>query len=503
MNAIAAIVGQARALLSITIAMLTVSAIAMITRLVVRARRAKVSFVDYFMLLAEVCLFLAQRVHALLTCQAIFVATCALYLKASGWEILGAAAETKSELAQSAQLTTSIKIATVLYAFTVTTARGAVATWLPNLAKWQRYMVKITIFIATALAFTHAAMLLFPCAASESKGDTCNPTRLSALFTLIWSFFNAFVSLGLGGVAISSLVKDNSLHKAKILGTMILLLGSTSTLAAIARCILILGVVSDIQVQRIIIGELAVLEAGLLITAGCLATLRPMFGRALGYVRDEQLDYQSAPGLERLRDDGNEDDYDQANDYDDGDMTEKGWADIDEKYSPTPAARQTNVAPPKSSTRTSFSLGGSRRRSSTGVRLEFSRMRSRAAQKAKSRRQGMCVQQQQQERSVGPKDMTDVDLNVFFPDSQSQDVVEQQQQVSSRPSMDKQRQHSRNNNNGKPNHLVLGGRNLSISSRINSARKQFARGAAMSDPRSTCRAEDEGFRSLLADPVRA
>lgn len=54
MDHIAALVGQAHALLSISITMLALSTLSMITRLVVRRRRARVSFVDYFMLLAQV-----------------------------------------------------------------------------------------------------------------------------------------------------------------------------------------------------------------------------------------------------------------------------------------------------------------------------------------------------------------------------------------------------------------------------------------------------------------
>lgn len=147
-------------------------------------------------------------------------------------------------------------------------------------------------------------MLLFPCSSVSAKltnDGVCNPTRLSALFTVIWSFFNAISDVMIACFALVCLVRDNSPRNAKYFAAMVYLLGCLGVIVACARCAILLGVyTNDIEIQRVIMGQCAVLEAGLLIFAGCLATLRPLFGRAMGYVREEQLDYRSAPGNEQL-----------------------------------------------------------------------------------------------------------------------------------------------------------------------------------------------------------
>ena len=155
---------------------------------------------------------------------------------------------------------------------------------MPKTARWQRALINIYLIISTIVVFVFLGMLFFPCGQALSNlNQSCNSAELTAKFTLAWSLLNAVGYIIFALVAVIALWADQAPRLTKVLASCLLVLGAIGMLGSFARVAMYLGVdANEVSVQRIILGQCAVVEAGFTIIAGSVVTLRPLFGRALG-----------------------------------------------------------------------------------------------------------------------------------------------------------------------------------------------------------------------------
>lgn len=159
---------------------------------------------------------------------------------------------------------------------------------------WQRWVIISATLLTAIIGVVFLCMTWFTCAVGSSSEASCPPHNAYTGVSIAFSMVDAIVDV-LFAVMSVLLVRSTSIGGAAAVSTAALLVvGTVGSVASILRTAVILGWHgSDQNVTNLINGRWSQLEIALTITAGSLATLRPLLKKMQGMSNNDSAGYAS------------------------------------------------------------------------------------------------------------------------------------------------------------------------------------------------------------------
>ncbi|PNS14440.1 hypothetical protein CAC42_3726 [Sphaceloma murrayae] len=254
---------------TLTIGLLIGTTLTIIKRFYVRSRLSRtVTGSDWIMLLTQL----------LLTTVCALSLTTTHYLKS--YMLMSSPTYTTT------QTTILLKVLTICYSLAACTARLSISASLPKTSStWTKPIINTSLVLLIIFTLVFLSMTLFPCGATlaVSLTATCDATRLSAIFNLVWSILNSSVGILILAAAVFDVAQAKEARRVKALGFVVATIGAAAVAASAARVVLLLNPVdADPTLQKVSHAAAAVLEIALAVIAGSMALFRPVVARWIG-----------------------------------------------------------------------------------------------------------------------------------------------------------------------------------------------------------------------------